>query len=195
MNSPNVSLEPLIDQIFDQLRQHGSTVADRRRAGLAPERIETILTGLGMDAPSGLLELYCACDGTSTYESDTIGEIQFFPGFYWMSLEDAATVYRAVSKSDEWDPSWLPFFANGGGDFYALVCDEKSPYFGEVVGFVIGEVSQIVEFESIFSLFQTIARSFDDGVFTFSEGRLRADYVAMRAIARQTQPEFVEHDA
>ena len=112
-----------------------------------------------------------------------------------MSLEDAATVYRAVSKSDEWDPSWLPFFANGGGDFYALVCDEKSPYFGEVVGFVIGEVSQIVEFESIFSLFQTIARSFDDGVFTFSEGRLRADYVAMRAIARQTQPEFVEHDA
>jgi len=194
MNSTSVNFEPLIDRIFGQLRQHGSAVADRRRAGLSAERIEAVIRKLGLDAPSGLLELYSACDGTSTSEGETLGAIQFFPGFYWMDLEDAATVYGAVSQSDEWNPAWLPIFANGGGDFYAVICDSKSPYFGEVVGFVLGEAGQISEFENLFSLFETITRSFEEGVFFFSEGRLQADYPAMRAIARQTQPSFVEHD-
>lgn len=194
MNSTSVNLEPLIDRIFEQLRQHGSVVADRRRAGLSSERIEAVIRKLGLNVPNGLMELYTACDGTSTSEGETLGAIQIFPGFYWMDLEDAATVYEAVSQSDEWNPAWLPIFANGGGDFYAVICDSNSPYFGEVVGFVLGESEQISEFQNLFSLFETIIRSFENGVFFFSEDRLQADYSAMRAIARQTQPSFVEHD-
>lgn len=194
MNAMNVQLEALVDRIFDHLREVGSIIPNRRRPGMNPDDIMREMLAEGLDIPEELLNLYAYCDGTSTHEGEIIGSIQFFPGYYWMSLGDALNVYRAVSKSSEWSGSWLPIFASGGGDFYAVVCDSNSPYFGEVVGFVLGESKQIVEFKDISSFFETIQRSFTDGAFFQSEGRLKADYPQMRAIARQVQPGFVEHE-
>lgn len=187
-------LRALIDRIFDHLRQCGSAVADRRRAGLSAEYIQAAIQKFGLQVPNDLLGLYTYCDGTSTSEGDVLGDIQFFPGFYWMDLEDALDSYEAVSKSEEWNRAWVPIFANGGGDFYAVVCDDTSPYFGEIVGFVLGEPGQIVEFKNVVSMLRTVDRSFSKGAFFTSEGRLKADYPKMRAIARETQPGFLEHE-
>ncbi len=195
LNTMNMSLEALIDRIFDQLRQLGSTIAGKRRAGLRPEEVHIAFDGLGLEVPDELLNVYCCCDGTSTYEGDVLGEIQFFPGFYWMSLEDSIQVYRSISTGNEWDRAWFPIFANGGGDFYAAVCDKSSLYFGEIVGFVLGEPDQLIEFKNILSMLRTIERSLEGGVFFASEGRLKADYPKMREIARQLQPGFMEHEA
>ncbi|MBW9336046.1 SMI1/KNR4 family protein [Herbaspirillum sp. RU 5E] len=183
-----------IDRIFEQLGQIGSTLPCKRRAGLAPVEVQAAFDGLGLDVPDDLLNVYCYCDGTSTYEGDSLSEIQFFPGFYWMSLEDAIDVYRAISRADEWNRAWFPIFANGGGDFYAVVCDKVSPYYGEIVGFILAEEAQLVEFQNIVSMLRTIERSFAGSVFYASEGRLKADYPKMRAIARQLQPDFTEHE-
>jgi cell wall assembly regulator SMI1 len=190
----NTHLEALVDRIFGHLRDRASVTADRRRAGLSPEYVEAAIQDLGLQMPDDLRDLYSYCDGTSTFEGDVLGEIQFFPGFYWMSLEDALISYRAVSKSEGWNRAWLPIFANGGGDFYAVVCENTSPYFGEVVGFVLGEPDQMVEFRTVTSLFETIDRSFSHGAFFVSDGRLKADYSKMRAIARMAQPGFTEHE-
>lgn len=190
----NTHLEALVDRIFGHLGQLGSRIPSRRRAGLSLNDIKKALSDQSLEAPDDLLALYAYCDGTSTREGDILGEIQFFPGFYWMSLDDALEAYRAVSKSGEWGGSWLPIFANGGGDFYAVICDSASPYFGEVVGFVLGEPDQIIEFRDIASLLETVERSFADAAFFASEGHLKADYPRMRAIARQVQPGFTEHE-
>lgn len=191
----NMPLEALLDRIFYRLRQLGSVIPGRRRAGLLPDEVQSAIHSLGLDVPDELLNVYTCCDGTSTYEGDDIGKIQFFPGFYWMSLADALQVYHAISKGGDWNRAWLPIFANGGGDFYAVVCDEASPYFGEVVGFVLGEPDQIIEFKNIVSMLETIERAFADGAFFASEGMLKADYPKMRAISRQLQRGFMEHGA
>jgi hypothetical protein len=190
----NTHIEALVDRIFGHLQQLGSRVPSRRRAGLSPAGIKEAIHDQSLNAPDELIALYACCDGTSTQEGEILGEIQFFPGFYWMNLDDALETYRGVSKSAEWGGSWLPILANGGGDFYAVVCDSASPYFGEVVGFVLGEPDQIVEFKGITSLLETIERSFADGAFFISEGLLKADYPRMRAIAREVQPGFMEHE-
>jgi len=189
-----IDIKPVVDRIFEKLRQNGSDLAEKRRAGLSPELVETMINQVNLVAPSELIDLYTYCDGTSTREGDVLGDIQFFPGFYWMNLDHALDVYRAISKSDEWRQDWLPVFANGGGDFYAVICDNQSPYFGEILGFVLGEPEQIVDFKSLFALFETIAQSFDEGAFFFSNERLTAKYPEMRAIARKVQPNFLEHE-
>jgi hypothetical protein len=112
-----------------------------------------------------------------------------------LSLEYAIEVYRDISRAPEWDRAWFPIFANGGGDFYAVVCDKSSSCFGEIVGFILGEEVQLFEFKNIASMLKIIERSFADGVFFKSEGRLKADYSKIHAIARQLQPDFVEHEA
>lgn len=190
----NSHIEASIDRIFGHLQQLGSVIPSRRRAGLSPERIRKAMYDQSLEAPDELIALYAYCDGTSTQEGEILGEIQFFPGFYWLSLDDALETYRGVSRSAEWGGSWLPIFANGGGDFYAVVCDSASPYFGEVIGFVLGEPDQIVEFKDVASLLETVERSFADGAFFISEGVLKADYPRMRAIAREVQPGFMEHE-
>jgi hypothetical protein len=86
------------------------------------------------------------------------------------------------------------FFADGGGDFYAVICDSASPFFGEVLGFVLGEQDQIIEFKNVATMLETIERSFADGAFFVSDGRLKADYPKMRAIAHKVQPGFTEHE-
>lgn len=189
-----MNVEALVDRIFNHLRQLGSVVPNRRRAGVRADEVENVLLGLGLVGPNALLAVYAHCDGTTTYEGDILGRIQFFPGFHWMSLEDVVKAYEALSKGKEWKRAWLPIFANGGGDYYAVVCDGASPFFGEVVGFVRGEPDQIAEFRSIFDMLAVIERSFTDQAFFLSTNGLEADHVRMRSIARQVQPEFVEHE-
>jgi len=187
-------LETTIDRIFDHLQQLGSPVANRRRAGVCPANVESKIRALGLQPPEDLVRLYAACDGTATAEGERLGTIQFFPGFYWMSLDEASTVYQSIRKDDRWGRAWFPIFGNGGGDFYAVICDQDSPFFGEIVGFVLGEHDQIVEFKSVSSMFETIERSFAQKAFFSSNEHFTADYPAVRAIARTVQPGFVEHD-
>lgn len=188
-----MQIEDLIDRTFSHLRRCGFSIGDRRRPGLSASSIAEALRESGLQAPNDLIDLYKCCDGTSTFEGDVLREIQFFPGYYWMSLNDALDVYRSISESGDWERSWLPIFANGGGDFYAVICDDMSPYFGEVVGFILGEPDQIVEFKSVLCMIETLEHAFAEGVFFILEGQLKADYAKMRSLARRVQPGFLEH--
>lgn len=186
--------QDLVDGIFSKLKELGMPVYSRRRSGVSSTFVERELADLGLRPPEDLLSFYEICDGTSTYEGDVLATIQLFPGFYWLSIIDCVEVFKSISESDNWNKAWLPIFANGGGDFYAVICDRESSSFGEIVGFVIGEYNQIAEFKSIDALFETIARSFSTNVFYAQNGILKADYPKMREVARQVQPGFIEHE-
>src|SRR3954452_20046320 len=103
---PNI--EALVDRIFDHLKQRDALIATRRRAGLDRAYVDEAVRSVGLKAPADLLDLYSYCDGTATSEKDVLGRIQIFPGFYWMSLEDALSSYRGVSRSEKWNSAWLP---------------------------------------------------------------------------------------
>jgi cell wall assembly regulator SMI1 len=190
----HTDLQHTIECIFDHLRNLGRPVAEKRRAGADETFIREELRGLGMGYPDDIIKLYSVCDGTDSSAGDRISEICFFPGYYWLPLSDAVQVYKSISGDRHWDRWWLPIFASGGGDFYAVICNESSDDFGNVVGFLLRETDHIVEFKSVTTMFQTIERSFVEKAFYAASGYLEADYPKMRAIARAMQPDFAEHD-
>lgn len=149
----------------------------------------------GLQCPVDFLEAYHWCDGTETAEGDALDEIQFFPGYYWMSLDEALKTYDALVSDERWDASWLPVFANGGGDFYAVICNAQSRDFGGVVGFMLGENDHLIEFKNLAALLRTIEQSFLEDAFYVADGYLEANYSRMRMIARVIQPDFVPRDA
>jgi len=188
-------LETAVDRIFDHLRACGSLIADRRRPGLNPAEVEAQIGALGLRPPTDLVQLYAYCDGTTTTAGkDLLGKINFFPAFYWMNLDEAVTVYHSLSNYSSWRRSWLPIFANGGGDFYVVICETTSPFFGEVLLVMYDETDHIAEFQNVSAMFETIERCFVEKAFFCSDGYLKADYAKMSAIAHSVQPDFAEHD-
>src|SRR5690348_13248589 len=143
-----MALEDIVDGIFAHLREAGRSIADRRRPGLCPADVQTKMNSIGLAVPDELVRLYEICDGTDICAGDKLGEVGFIPGFYWMKLDEALDVYRSLVNDSRWNKFWLPVFADGGGDFYALICDDRSNDFGAIVGFIVGESDHLVEFQS-----------------------------------------------
>ncbi|NML04557.1 SMI1/KNR4 family protein [Sphingomonas sp. G-3-2-10] len=167
-------------------------IADRPRPGTSAAFLT--LSSLGLDCPADLSALYGLIGGFDTPTSATIGEITLFPGYYMLSLDEAVETYRSISADEQWDRRWLPFLASGGGDFYAVICDEPSHDHGAVVGFLLGEPEQTVEFSTIGAMLETISAAYSEGVFYLTgDHHLKADYPKMRGIARRVQPNFVEY--
>ena len=120
----------VLESIFRQLDALGRDVSARRRTGLETQALQARLGALGLSCPDDLASIYAFSDGVSAEPGETIGKITLFPGYYWVALAEALEIYGAVSTDARWSSSWLPIFASGGGDFYAVICDSKSPDFG-----------------------------------------------------------------
>lgn len=138
----------------------------------------------GLDAPLDIVDLYSCNDGVRYSTNDIIDDICLFPGFYWLSLKSAFTVYNAISSDERWDKSWVPIFSNGGGDFYAVICDKKSIYFGGIVGFIMGEEEHFVEYSGINNMLACINACYSGGVFFLKKGRLDANYFDAALVAK-----------
>jgi hypothetical protein len=179
-----------VDRIFEGLRALGRTAADRRRVGLSSDDIVQRFKTAGLYCHPDVLAAYEAADGTDSRSGDTIGDLLFFPGYYWLPLDQAFETYGAISSDDQWRDDWFPIFASGGGDFYAVVCSDREAAFGSVVGFILGEPEQIIECPTLGALLEIVARSYEQGAFRVQEGHLKADYATFRAIAEQVSPGF-----
>lgn len=181
------------DRIFEHLERLGRPVARMRGPALDPEYVRAQLRMLGVDPPADVVEAYSAADGTRTKAGDTLEDIWLFPGYYWMSLEDVQAAYRAFRDDYRWSRHWLPIFASGGGDFYAVACSGSDR--GGVIGFLLGVPEQFVEFPNLGTMFEVLERSFAEGAFYNGSKGFEADYPAMRQIAARVAPEFAEREA
>lgn len=90
------------------------------RPGLAPERVASALADLSLPSSEDVVALYGWRDGADASSASTLDELQLFPGFYMLSLSDAAANHRGFVADPRWLHGWLPVFANGGGDFYVV---------------------------------------------------------------------------
>lgn len=188
------SLELTIRDIFDRLVELRRVSGLRAERGLSARVIISMFNESGLDCPDDIVEVYGICNGTRSTSSDSVDEIAFFPGFYWMRLEECFEVYNSIRSSDEWSRLWFPIFANGGGDFYAVVCDKKSSDFGALVGFILGEKDHLIEFRSLKDMISVISECLGQKVFFVSDGIYQADYASMRLISAKIQAPFFEHE-
>lgn len=157
------------------------------RPGLDAERTRSLLGEVGLPRSGPVEALYGWRDGTNTDRVGALDDIHFFPGFYFLSLEDAVANYRVFVADERWTPGWLPVFANGGGDFY--VTDLSGELSGSVRHFRIEESEHPVEFSTIGNMLLTIAAGFKRGVFFVdADGYLEMDDLAFASVAAELNP-------
>lgn len=130
--------------------------------GISVQVLRSALRGVGISSTPQLEELYNWKDGTST-AGVTLDDIQLFPGFYMLSIEDSVKNYSAFVADPRWRTGWLPLFANGGGDFYIL--DIETTPTGQIRHFRIEESEHPVEFTSLVSMMATLATAYERGIF------------------------------
>jgi hypothetical protein len=181
-------VEHSLERIVAALAKLGRTEVLRRLLpGVPVETIRERFRGVGLQASSGLVALYSWHGGTAVTAGTSLDDVQFFPGFWFLSLDDAIANYVAFRDDMRWNSSWFPVFANGGGDFYAVWIREQ----GEpVVGFLVDEAEHPVEYASLASMCGTLADCFEEGVF-YVDGRgfLEMDDARHADIARRNNPD------
>lgn len=157
------------------------------RPGVSGAEVQGLLGSVGLKSNSELEALYSWRDGTSTEGVAAVDDIQVFPGFYLLSLEDAVANYRAFVTDRRWGAGWLPVFANGGGDFY--VVDLGSQDESSVRHFRIDESEHPVEFSSIKDMLRTLVQAFDRGIFVVdASGYLEMDDLVFAKLAAELNP-------
>src|SRR5258708_33764609 len=74
------------------------------RPGLDLDRVRSLLHRAGLPNSAQVESLYAWRDGTETTGISKLGDIYLFPGFYFLSLEDAIANYRAFLSDRRWMP-------------------------------------------------------------------------------------------
>ncbi|MDQ6719297.1 MAG: SMI1/KNR4 family protein, partial [Candidatus Dormibacteraeota bacterium] len=111
--------ERLVEVSRELVRLGRKTTIALLRPGIPTRASEAMLRQHGLQVPFGLPELYAWHDGTDATTGVPLDDLHLFPGYYFLSLEDATRNYAAFRDDPRWNPAWLPIFANGGGDFFA----------------------------------------------------------------------------
>lgn len=156
------------------------------RPGLDASHTKSLLSECGLPCPGQVAALYSWRDGTET-AGKRLDDIHLFPGFYFLSLEDAIANYRAFLPDQRWTPGWLPVFANGGGDFY--ITDLSGEMSGVARHFRIEESEHPVEFLTIYDMLTTIAAGYERGIFFVDgDGYLEMDDLAFACLAAEMNP-------
>ncbi len=157
------------------------------RPGLSSREIGELLRSVELPVDPELVALYSWRNGTDT-TGRKMGEIDIFPGFYFVSLQDAVINYRTFVGDARWQPGWLPVFANGGGDFYVVDLQQAH---GPVRHFRIDESVHPIEFGSVGAMLETWAAGFERGVFYADpDGYLEFDDAQFAALAAELNPDI-----
>jgi hypothetical protein len=173
-----------IRKYLGQLGRH--EVVERLQPGLELDQIDTRLANAGLGPSAEVGGLYSWRNGTRVEPGTTLDSVQFFPGFWLLSLDDVVSNYLAFRDDSRWSSGWLPIFANGGGDFYAVDLEQRpSP----VIGFMVDSESHPVEYESLAHMLDTLAECFAEGAFFVDDqGNLEMDDSRHAQIARRNNP-------
>jgi hypothetical protein len=83
-------MQRFLDSILAHHERLGRNVLlERLQPGLSPENIKGQLSSTGVSSSNELLDFYGWRNGTRVPPGTPLDEVQFFPGFYLLALEDA----------------------------------------------------------------------------------------------------------
>jgi hypothetical protein len=182
-----------LDRIEAHLRRLGRRVPQLLQSGLSVEAISAAQRDLPFAPTRELIVLYQWRDGTLALPGDVLDELNFLPGFYFLSLEEAIQTFHERRDAPQWRPGWFPFLADGAGDFYIVKCEPDVIDASAVIGFLHGEPEQVEEYTCIASMLKTLDAAYDEGAFYLDEDdTLEIDDDHYREIAHRFNPEIEE---
>ena len=182
-----------LDRVLDHLERLGRATPGLIRPGIALEQLDAFEARLPFLLPEEVRQLYLWRNGTRVEEGDQLDALQFFPGFYFPSLEEAIATFFERQDAPQWEPGWFPVFMDGAGDFYLAVCDkDQRKATTEILGFLHGEPEQIVEYESLDAMTKVLEACYAEGAFFVDDDTLEIDDDLHRAIANRFNPGIEE---
>ena len=179
----------LLDKIETSLQQLHHSCVDHLNPGLSSQKIQELFEEIPLQPNQDLHALYAWRNGSEDSEGITLGELAFFPGFYFMSLEESIQTYLELRETDDWKKSWFPIFASGGGDFYAMNLAPESQ--GQIHGVYVYEEEPQVEYRSLESMLTALKNCYEQGIiFRNEQGYLDMDYRKHAEIAHDINPDL-----
>ncbi|EFP97773.1 SMI1/KNR4 family protein [Vibrio caribbeanicus] len=158
--------------------------------GLEESEIRALFNSSGITPTNELIELYQWRNGTNIVQGTMLDDIQIIPGFHFLSLQDSVNNYSAMKNDKRWNPSWFPIFANGGGDFYAVDLSQSTGDTAPIIGFILGEAEQEIEYQSLTTMLLTFCECYENKVvFRTEGGYLEMDDDEQAEIALKHNPE------
>ena len=178
----------LLNEIEESIQQLNHPCVDHLNPGITSLKIQELFEEIPLQPNQDLHALYAWRNGSKDSEGVTLGEQAFFPGFYLMSLEESIQTYQELRKTSTWNQCWFPIFANGGGDFYAMILALEAQ--GQILGFYMYEEEPQIEYNSLESMLQTFNECYKQGIiFQNEQGYLDMDYRKHAEIAHKINPE------
>ena len=178
------------DEILDWLKRLGrDELIQRLLPPIEGSRLVADIARYDLARCEDVSAFYQWKGGTDVPAGTPLDDVHFFPGFYFLSWADAITNLAAFKNDRRWNPKWLPVFANGGGDFYAVDCEKGSDSLCAVVGFLLDEPQQDVEYQTLGSMLETILECYRRGAFYIDDhGYLEINDRLHAEIARAHNP-------
>jgi len=184
-------ISDILDGILSFLQNWQIPVSNLFNTGLSKEKIEESFKETGLEPTKELIELYKWRNGTQIKEGAMLDDVQIIPGFHFLSLQDGINSYLAMKDDTSWNPSWFPIFANGGGDFYGVDLSQSDGNLAPIVGFILTQKEQEVEYQNLTAMLLTFKECFErDIVFKTKEGYLEMDDDKQGEIAMKNNPKI-----
>jgi cell wall assembly regulator SMI1 len=152
--------------------------------GATHDELSALATTMGMPLPAELQDFYAWHNGTAE-SGATLGELAFLPGYYVLSIQEALA-QRASYLPLGWPHSWLPVFADGGGDFKALDLSRSKGIAAPVTWYFDAEWCD--EYGSLEALLFTVRAACDAGALFFSSDGFEIDSDRYALVARRFNP-------
>ena len=186
------SISKSLTLILKFLNEWDMPVGSYLNEGLSQSEIEECFQAIDLKATDELIELFQYKNGTKVSEGTSLDDIQLIPGFHFLSLQHAIKDYLIFIEDEQWNPLWFPVFANGGGDFYAVDLSDSDGHSAPILGFIMGESEQEIEYESLSAMLRTFSECVEAGiVFKSPNGFLEMDDSRLAEVAARLNP-FVD---
>jgi hypothetical protein len=184
------TVSDFLNVMFSFLQKWNMPVCNLLNIGLLEDEVNTAFKRVGLVPTKELVEIYKWRNGSPVEEGTMLDDVQIIPGYHYLSLKDAISCYLAMKNDSRWNPCWFPVFANGGGDFYAVDLSQSDGDSAPVLGFILGEIEQEIEYQSLASMLLTFSECFEKGVvFKTEDGYLEMDDDQQAEIAMRNNPE------
>ncbi|ODS22612.1 hypothetical protein AB835_13220 [Candidatus Endobugula sertula] len=165
-----------LDEILSFVEAGNNNFAKHLNKGVDENYIKEQLLDINISPNSEILWLYSWKNGMLVEKGTPLDDIQFFPGYHFLSIDDAILQYSLIKGDDRWNSSWLPFMANGAGDYYMVDLSALETVKAPVLSFFSEESECDIEYECIDKMTSTFLEGFRKKIIYYDQyGYLEMD--------------------
>jgi cell wall assembly regulator SMI1 len=186
----------LIERLDKWVKENRPSVYEKLLPGLSSEEISRLEKDLGVALPDQMRAFLEWRNGQTLYDVESF--------YYNYTLMDAGDIGESNDMLNElleggdfdrenwWNPKWVPFMANGAGDYY---CVDMEGSFGGQVGQVLefnhDYEARDIQFPSFAKWLETTVEAFEAGLFEYGDyGMEPVDDEQYQAVRKRISPGY-----